>query len=93
MTPIFMRDPLVQELVKLLKLPRGTQSFKLSAAVGDVVTVECTYIAEAPESVASLQALGAGYKARLPEAEPVTAVVPVDVMSEVRRSAEGSSSR
>ena len=39
-------DDLVKELIKTLKLPKGTKSFELRVAVDEPVEVKCKYFAE-----------------------------------------------
>ncbi len=39
-------DDLVKELIKTLKLPKGTKSIELRVALGEVVEVKCKYFAE-----------------------------------------------
>ena len=39
-------DDLVKELIKTLKLPKGTKSIELRVAVDELVEVKCKYFAE-----------------------------------------------
>ena len=43
---VMVTHPIIRELVKALGLPRHTISFDLHVAVGDIVTIKCTYYPE-----------------------------------------------
>lgn len=44
---VLVTHPIIKELVKALGLPKHTISFNLRVAVGELVTIECTYRPEA----------------------------------------------
>ena len=44
---VVITHPIIKELVDALGLPKHTVSFNLRVAVGELITIECTYYPEA----------------------------------------------